>query len=169
MKTFWRQIKREFFYVDRTMLAVFAGTAVLLGVFFALGSVNRHVVGHLLFPRGAIPSFVMVLLWGVMLAALGASAVLVRSSDATPLFVPKNILFLLFLAALTLCYVWIPLVYKAASFFAALLVLTVLFLCLLAIFCGVRRSCAAVTVILAIFALWLGYLFYYTFALLLLN
>ena len=95
MKTFWRQIKREFFCVDRTMLAVFAGTAVLLGVFFALGSVNRHVVGHLLFPRGALPSFVMVLLWGVMLAALGASAALVRSSDAAPLFVPKNILFLL--------------------------------------------------------------------------
>ena len=169
MKTFWRQIKREFFCVDRTMLAVFAGAAVLFGIFFALGGVSRYVVGHLIFPRGALPSLVMVLLWSVMLAALGVSAALVRSSDTAPVFVPKNMLFLLFLAALMLCYVWIPLVYKAASFFAALLVLAVLLLCLLAIFCGVRRSCAAVTVILAIFALWVGYLFYYTLALLLLN
>lgn len=169
MKTFWRQVKRDFFCVDRTMLAVFAGTAVILGILFALGGVNRHVVGCLLFPRGALPSFVMVFLWGVMLAALGVSAALIRSSDTAPCLVSKNILLLLFLAALTLCYVWIPLVYKAASFFLALLVLAVLFLCLLAIFFSVRSSHVTASVILAVFALWLGYLFYYTLALLLLN
>ena len=74
MKTFWRQMKRDIFCADRTMLAVFASASVILGILFALGGVNRHVVGCLLFPRGALPSFVMVLLWGVMLAALGASA-----------------------------------------------------------------------------------------------
>ena len=62
MKTFWRRLRRDFFCVNRGIWIAFAATAVLLGAVFALGGVNRHVLGYLLFPRGALPPFAMVLL-----------------------------------------------------------------------------------------------------------
>ena len=169
MKTFWRRLRRDFFCVNRGIWIAFAATAVLLGAVFALGGMNRHVLGYLLFPRGALPPFAMVLLWGVMLSLLGTAAALVCTGESACRASARNTILLLFLSALVLCYVWIPLVYKAASFFLALLVLAVLFFCLAAIFMTVWREHSTAAVLLCFFALWIAYLFYYTFSLFLLN
>ncbi len=164
-----KQISREIFCRDRKTLLLFVGSAVFLGLLFALFGVNRYVYYHLFLPRGALPPFFMVLLWGLMLALLGVSAALAFASPHCDRHITKNTILMLFGAVLLLCCVWIPMVYKAAAFFLALLLILLLMFCLALFFFTVWRLNKAAGVGICIFALWITYVLYYTFAIFLLN
>lgn len=169
MEKFRKRIAREIFCFNRKTVLLFAAAAVLLGLLFALGGVNRYVYWHLFLPRGALPPFFMVLLWGLMLALFGVCMALAFDSPFCDRHITKNMLLLLFCASLVLCYVWIPMVYKAAAFFLALLIVVMLLLCLSLFFVTVWRLHKVAAAGIGIFALWILYILYYTFALFLLN
>lgn len=169
MEKLRRELHRELTCVNRAYLWLFSLGALILGILFAIGGVNRFVYGCLLLPRGALPPFLLILLWGLMLFVFGASVSLAYSSPLCLKTQTRQSVLLLFLASLVLCYVWIPMVYKAASFFLALLVLAVLFLSLAVMLLSICKTHRTAAIGIGIFALWIAYIFYYTFALFLLN
>ena len=169
MEKLKRELHRELACINRAYLWLFSLVALILGILFAVGGVNRFVYGSLLLPRGALPPFLLIFLWGAMLFLFGASVSLVYASPLSLKTQTRQTVLLLFFASLVLCYVWIPMVFKAASFFLALLVLAVLFLSLASILLCICKTHRAAAFGIAVFSLWIAYIFYYTFALLLLN
>ena len=166
-----RRIRTESAYMNPILLGICAGVAVLLGAIFTTNLIGRPA-GFLL-PRTALPSFLHILFQLAAYALFGAAFAILWKAPLPQktyrLRLQKKCALVLFVCVLVLCYVWIPLVYKAASFFLALLVLAVLFFCLAAIFMTVWREHSTAAVLLCFFALWIAYLFYYTFSLFLLN
>lgn len=163
-----RQMEAELAPIRKTALFISAGVCVVFGILFALTGVDRYVYFCTLQPRCRLSPFFSVVLWIVALAVYGASAALLlarrrglekRSCEVGILAVSAPIL----------CYVWLPVVYKAASFLLATLLVAVILFCMAALFSNACRRSRIAALGFALFSVWMLYILYYSFALFLLN
>ncbi|MBQ8497417.1 MAG: tryptophan-rich sensory protein [Clostridia bacterium] len=163
----WKQrLKASFCRLHLRAICICAGIALLLGVLIAVSGGGRYPVFYCL-PKGALPTFFVLLFWGLCFALLGASlGAFLFSHGCTR---ERTQILLLFVFALTLSYAWIPIVYKAGSLFFGLLISLLLLgtVCLLFISLCKYEFLFAVSLLPCGF--WAFYISYYTFALLLLN
>ena len=165
---FKRKWRYEISCVNVTLVIILAAVAVVLGALFAISGAGRYLYWYFLQPRCAPAPFFMVLLWGIAYALLGASVGAALSVPCRHAVTRRRIA-LAFACALILCYVWIPVVYRAASFFLGTLLVAVIILCLAVLFSLVSRISRLASWGVLVFAVWMLYILYYTFALGLIN
>ncbi len=169
MKELKRRIRSELSCVNTVFLLIMAGACVLLGVLFAVSGVSGFVYWHTFQPKFGLPPFFMVLFWILAYALYGASSAVALCAPRCQSQAARKRIAILSACLLVLCYVWIPVVYKAASFFLATLLIAVIILCLAVLYSIFRRISCLASWGLLIFAVWMLYILYYTFALFLLN
>ena len=169
MKELKRRIRSELSCVNTVFLLIMAGACVLLGVLFAVSGVSGLVYWHTFQPKFGLPPFFMVLFWMLAYALYGASSAVALCAPRYQSQAARKRMAILSACLLVLCYVWIPVVYKAASFFLATLLIAVIILCLAVLYSMFRRISCLASWGLLIFAVWMLYILYYTFALFLLN
>ena len=166
---FKRQLRAELSCVNTTLVLVMAGVRVLLGILFAISGVSQYVYWYTYQPKCGLPAFFMVLFWMIAYAVFGACTAIALSAPHYRSQQAKKHAAILAACTLVLCYVWIPVVYKAASFFLATLLAVVIIICLAVLFSMFCRISKLASWGILAFAAWMLYILYYTFALFLLN
>ena len=163
------RIRKESAFLNPVILGVSTGVAILFGALFTTSFVGR-MPGFLL-PRTALPSFLHILFQLMAYAVLGAAfAALLNSPSCNPsnrLRFRKKCGLLLFVCTLVLCYVWIPLVCKAGSYFLGTLLCCVIFIALITLFFLSSRISVICSGLLVLFAIWMLYILYITLSFLL--
>jgi tryptophan-rich sensory protein len=164
----FREIKCRFrtesAFLSPVILGIAAGITVLLGAIFTMSLVGRPF--GVLLPRTALPSFFHILFQLLAYAIFGAAF---ASLLTTPLCqktrrlrLQKAYALVLFVCVLILCYVWIPVVYKAGSYFLGVLLCGVILLSLFVLFFLTYRLNIISAGLLALFAVWMLYILYIT-------
>lgn len=164
-----RRVRSELSCVNTVFLLILAGACVLLGILFAISGVSGFVYWHTFQPKFGLPPFFMVLFWIIAFALYGACVAVALSAPRYPSQAARKRAAILSACALVLCYVWIPVVYKAASFFLATLLVAVIILCLAVLYSMFRRVSRLASWGILIFTVWMLYILYYSFTLFLLN
>ncbi len=169
MKELKRRLRSELSCVNMVFLSILAGACVLLGILFAISGVSGFVYWHTFQPKFGLPPFFMVLFWIIAYALFGACIAIALSAPRCQSEAARKRTAILAACALILCYVWIPVVYKAASFFLATLLAAVIVLCLAVLYSMLRRVSRLASFGILVFAVWMLYILCYTLALFLLN
>lgn len=163
------RICRESAFLSPVVLGICVSIAVLLGALFTTSLVGC-VAGFYL-PRTALPSFLHILFQLIAYAIFGAAfAALLNAplcQKTKRLRLQKNCALLLFVCTLVLCYVWIPVVCKAGSYFLGALLCGVILIALAALFLITHRISVISAGLLVLFALWMLYILYITLSFLL--
>jgi len=161
------RLRKECAFLNPVLLGICAGFAVLLGALFTTSLVGR-VPGFFL-PRTALPSFLHVLFQLISFAVLGAvfATLLCAPLCERTLRLQKKSALLLCVCTLVLGYVWIPLVYKASSYFLGALLCGVILIALAVLFFLSHRISVISAGLLVLFALWTLYILYITLSFLL--
>ena len=164
-----RKLRAETACLNRTAVIAACAAAVVFGILFAVNGIDADVCGKMIRPACALPVWLMIPFFAFALCVLAFSFACAVSS---PVIVPgkrQKLTAALYFTVLALNYVWIPLTYKAASFFASFIVCAICIAVLCAIYTVVSRAgkLAAATVI--IFAVWKVYLAYLSIALFFVN
>lgn len=164
-----RRIIAAFSCLNWPAVGIFAGLSLLLGVIIAVSGGGRypHVCYYL--PRGALPTFFVMLFWGLAFALLGATLGIFLFSRRCRCERSRMHSLLLFIFALTASYAWIPIVYKAGSLFFGLILSLLLIAVLVLLFFALCKSEPIAAFGTLICAFWAFYVAYYTFSLFLLN
>ena len=165
---FKRKWRYEISCVNTTLVIILAAVAVGLGILFAVSGIDHYLYWYCLQPRCALAPFFMIIFWALAYALLGASVGVALSVPCRHV-VTKRRIAVVSLCALILCYVWIPVVYKAASFFLGTLLVAVIILILAVLFSMCSRISRLASWGVLAFAVWMLYILYYTFTLGLLN
>ena len=169
IKEIKRQMQHELSCVNLTFVIILAAACVVLGILFAIGGVDRYLYWYYYLPKCALSPFFLVLFWLVAYALFGACAAVALSAPCYRCAVAKKKMAVLFACTLVLCYVWIPVVYKASSFFLGTLLVAVIIVCLAVLFSMSTRISKLASWGILLFAFWMLYILYYTFTLCLLN
>ncbi len=169
IKEIKRRISAELSCINLIGVLITAGICVILGAIFALCGVERQRYLCFYLPKCALPSFFMVLFWGIAFAIFGAALGVLLFSRRREFCGKKEYALLLFVCALMLSYAWIAIVYKAASLFLGILTVLVILCCLWALLSVLHRIFLLATLGIALYGVWMIYLLYYSFALFLLN
>ncbi len=162
-----RRIRIESACLNPILLGICAGAAVLLGALFTTNPALRPA--GIFLPRTALPSFFHILFQLVAYAVFGAAfAAFLRTPycDRKQFRLPKLCGNFLFVCTLVLCYVWIPVVCKAKSFFLGTLLCGVILIALLALVLITYRISVLSTLGLIFFSVWMLYILYLTITLL---
>lgn len=167
IRSFCRRLHREISCANAKAVGICAAVCALVSVLFAIGGVDRHLYWRYILPRHAPSPFFLIVLWMIAYGLFGACFAMMLSSREESSHKKKT--GLLFFGVLILCYVWIPIVYKAASFFLGALLVAVIFACLVVLFLQCVRISLSASLGVAGFSLWILYVFCYTLALSLLN
>lgn len=165
-----REIKRciriESACLNPIVLGICAGVTVLLGALFTTNLVSRPI--GIFLPSTALPSFLHILLqllaYAVFGAAFAALLCTPLSQKTRSLRLRKKCALLLFVCVLILCYVWIPVVCRAGSYFLGALLCGVILLALFVLFLITQRISVISAGLLVFFALWMLYILYITLA-----
>lgn len=164
-----RRIRTETSFLCGPVPFIMCAAAVALGIFFAIGGIDGEMCDELEFPHlyvGAVP---MILLYALALAALAFSAACAVYSPSRPRKKDGRFARALYAVDFALIYIWIPLTFKAGTFFASLILCCVgcAVSCLLfRMICCAGRLCR---VGLYIFFAWQIYLAYISAALFIIN
>ena len=162
------RIRKESAFLNPVTLGVCTGIAILFGALFTTSFVGRP--GFLL-PRTALPSFLHVLFQLMAYAVFGAAFTALLNApvcrQANRLRLQKKYGLLLSVCTLVLCYVWIPLVCKAGSYFLGALLCGVIFIALTVLFFLSFRVSVISAGLLVLFSLWMLYILYITLSFLL--
>jgi tryptophan-rich sensory protein len=161
------RIRKECAFLNPVLLGICAGFAVLLGALFTTSLAGR-VPGFFL-PRTALPSFLHILFQLISYAILGAvfATLLKAPLCKRTLRLQKKSALLLCTCILVLCYVWIPLVCKASSYFLGALLCGVILTAVAVLFFLSYRISVISAGFLILFALWMLYILYITLSFLL--
>lgn len=164
-----RRIRTESAYMNPILLGICAGVAVLLGAIFTTNLIGRPA-GFLL-PRTALPSFLHILFQLAAYALFGAAFAILWKAPLPQktyrLRLQKKCALVLFVCVLVLCYVWIPVVCKAGSYFLGVLLCGVILLSLFVLACLSYRISLLTSVLLVVFSVWVLYILYITLSFLL--
>ena len=131
---------------------------------------HRPAPGFLL-PRTALPSFLHILFQLAAYALFGAAFAILWKAPLPQktyrLRLQKKCALVLFVCVLVLCYVWIPVVCKAGSYFLGVLLCGVILLSLFVLACLSYRISLLTSVLLVVFSVWALYILYITLSFLL--
>ena len=159
-----RKIRAETACINRAALAVACAAVVVFGILFAVNGVNADVYKQMIKPACALPVWLMIPFFAVALCVLAFSCVCAVSFPAGISGKRQKIIVALYFAALALNCVWIPLTYKAASFFAAFLVCAVCLAVLCVLYATVSRVGKLPAAAVIIYSVWVVYLAYFSMA-----
>ncbi len=164
-----RRIHTESAFLNPITLGISAGASVLLGALCATGFITHPASAF--FPRTALPSFLHILLQLIAYAALGAAfASLLHiplcRNLSEHLRLRKNSALLLLPCILVLCYVWIPTVCRARSFFLGTLLCGVILVALVVLMLLTWRISLICAGLAFVSSLWMIYILYVTLTLL---
>ncbi len=158
------RIRTESAFLSPVILGIAAGVAVLLGAIFTTSLVGRPF--GVLLPRTALPSFLHILFQLLSYAVFGAAFASLLSAPlcqkTRSLRLQKKGALVLFVCILILCYVWIPVVCKAGSYFLGVLLCGVILLSLFVLFFLTYRVSIISAGLLVVFAIWMLYILYIT-------
>jgi tryptophan-rich sensory protein len=162
-------MRKESAFLNPIILGISTGVSILFGALFTSGFIGR--IPGILLPRTALPSFLHILFQLMAYAVIGAAfAALLnappcqRSERFRWL---KKCGLLLFICTLVLCYIWIPLICKAGSYFLGTLLCGIIFIALIALFFISYRISIISAGLLVLFSLWMLYILYITLSFLL--
>ena len=164
-----RRMRSEIACMNKTLVIILAAACVLLGILFAISGVDKYVYWYCFQPKCAMAPFFMVLFWIIAYAVFGASVAIALAAPCYRSQTAKKRAAILAACTLVLCYVWIPVVYKAASFFLATLLVAGIVICLAGLFSLFTRLSKLASWGILLFAAWMLYILYYSFTLFLLN
>lgn len=169
----WKEWKRcfceEFSRLPTVSLWVTAGLCLFFGILIACSGFSRYHTVFFFFPRGALPRFLMAVFWclGYLLLGIALGAFLFFGKcRRDPM---QGQVLLLFACTLLCAYAWIPVVYGAGALFLGILLSVFCLFCSWLLLRMMGRFYRVSSFCMAIFLLWMGYVFYYTLALFLLN
>lgn len=165
-KIWKRRLAAAFACIDLKILGLSAVLSLFLGIIIGVSGGGRYPFVYCL-PNGALPTFLVMFFWGLTFALLGAAfGNFLFSRRCGP---RREQALLLFVFALTLSYVWIPLIYKAGCLFLGLMVSLLLVFALVLLFFALHREAILSAIAVALCEIWAVYAAYYTLLLLLLN
>lgn len=164
-----RKLRAQTACINWTIVAVACGAAVILGVLFAINGVNFKLYKEMIKPACALPAWLIIPFFAIAICALTFSCVCVLSSRAKHLPKQQNLIYALYFTALALSYVWIPLTYKAAVFFASFIVCIIILAALCVIYALISRTEKLASAALLVFAVWIAYLTYLSLGLFFVN
>ena len=163
------RIRKESAFLNPVILGISTGISILFGALFTTSFVG-HIPAFLL-PRTALPSFLHILFQLMAYAVIGAAfAALLNAplcQQSTRFRLQKKCGLLLFICTLVLCYVWIPLVCKAGSYFLGTLLCGIIFIALATLFFISYRISIISAGLLVLFSMWMLYILYITLSFLL--
>lgn len=164
-----RRVQTELACLRPVTVGICAGVCVLLGAIFAVGLVGKP--SCIMLPRMALPSFLSILLQFAAYAIFGAGFGILLGmpfygENTKLLHLQKRWALVLFSCLLVLCYSWMPVVCKAGSFLLGALLCGVILLGVAVLLVFVHRISLLCVASLALFALWIVYLLYFTVLLL---
>lgn len=159
-----RRLQTEAACLSPVTLGICAGVAALLGAVF-----STSIVGNaqgILLPRTLLPSFFHILFQLFAYAILGAAfAALLkapcRKTNRRQLFQYRCAL-LLFVCVLILCYLWVPVVCIAESYFLGILLCSMILLALFILAALCYPISIFAVFLLILFSAWMLYLSYIT-------
>lgn len=164
-----RRVRRGLSCINTTLVIIFVAVAVTLGIIFAIGGIDGDVCDEMIFPDCAFSPFFMCFFFGVAIAVFAVSQAIIISTPTGCFAKEKTRSTIIFICALILIYVWIPVTFTAAAFFlATMLVMIILLACAVLFSAAVKINRIAAYAVFA-FALWMLYILYYSFAMMLLN
>lgn len=164
-----RRVRRELSCINTTLVIIFAAVSVTLGIIFAIGGIDGDACEEIIFPDCAFSPFFMCFFFGIFIALFAVSQAIIISTPAGCFAKHKTRSIIIFVCALILVYVWIPVMFSAREFLlGTLLVLIILLACAALFSIAMKINRIAAYAIFA-FALWMLYILYYSFALLLIN
>ncbi|MBQ9510307.1 MAG: tryptophan-rich sensory protein [Clostridia bacterium] len=164
-----RKLRAQTACINWTTVAIACGAAILVGILFAINGVNAKLFKDMIKPACALPAWLIIPLFAIAVCALTFSCVCVLSSPAKLRPKQQKIMPVLYFAALALSYIWIPLTYKAAAFFASFIVCVILLAILCVIYTLIARTEKLASVMLIVFAVWAAYLTYLSIGLFFVN
>lgn len=164
-----RRAKREAACINTVQTIIFCAAALLLGILFAINGINGELYDEFVLPACALPPFFMFLFFIIALMLLALSASAARSSPVRPRKRGAYAMIMLYVSGFALTYVWIPLTYKAAAFFASALVCAVNIAVLAVLYPAAKRASRISALCVFIYAIWQAYLLYLSFSLFLVN
>ena len=164
-----RNVARDAVCVNTVLVVICSALCALLGLFFTIGGIDLEVYEQIVQPKFYLPPFFMIFFNVVFYALLGAAAGITLS---TPYYRKNHIKLIsvsLCACSLFLCFLWVPLVYTAASFFmgAIIYILVMLFSSVIfKFFFRINRMAAWLVLVFAVYAL---YMVCYSFTLFIIN
>ncbi len=165
MKSLAQEIKRKINYetscVNFTLVGIMAGAFALVCIINSISNVKSAVYKKFTQPSFSLSPFWCIFVWVLMSALFGAALAIAIS---TPSHGQKNKTYAIITAAsaFILCNAWIPLVYSSASFFIAMLVSLVIFICAAMLFTIYSKISRLAAVLDIVFAAWIIYIFYFS-------
>ena len=164
-----RKLRAETACINKTAVVAACAASVAAGTLFAVNGIDADVYKQMIKPSSALPAWLMIPFFATALCILAVSCVCAVSLTARISGRWQKIVPALYFAVLALYYVWIPLTYKAAAFFASFIVCVICLAVLCVIYSVICRAGKLPAVTVITFAVWVAYLAYLSIALFFVN